>query len=746
MLNGGNPASGSYDLKFTLFGGSSGGSAVAGPVTNAPVGVSNGLFTVMLDFGNGVFTGANRWLEIGVRTNGSVAAYATLSQRQQLTPTPYAIYAGNASNVVASAVSAPQLNTVGGPSTGQVLSYNGTNLVWITAGGSSSSNAWQLGGNGGTSSANFLGTTDLQPLVLKGNNVRLLKLDPNSGAPNILGGAPGNFILAGVEGATLAGGGTFGTLGGAYTNTILANYSTIGGGLGNVIKAGAYESTIAGGNQNSVESNDSTVGGGIINHAKGSSSTVGGGYNNTASGGSATVPGGANNVAGADGSSVGGGVGNIIQTNAVSAAIGGGQYNSASASSATVSGGYQNTASGGSAFVGGGTANQAGANGASIVGGAGNTIPTNADYATIGGGSYHSATASSATVAGGYQNAATGGSSAVGGGSYNQAGGAASVISGGDENTIDASANFASIVGGKLNHVTSFGAGSVIGGGLDNIAGGSDSIVAGGSFNNASGPSSVIGGGGGNIASGNGSVVPGGFGNTAAGIGSMAAGGNASASHDGSFVWGDGNAGVFRSAAANTFNVRSTGGANFTLGSSSLVVTGQFIIANGLGSERAYMGGDGSGNDVQFGSLQPGVVNAAIYNAADGQFMNLYVKTLAITSDRNQKENFAPISAQDTLAKVAALPISRWNFKGDSAIPHIGPMAQDFYAAFGVGADNTHIATVDEDGVALAAIQGLNQKLEEQVKSNQAKDVEIQELKHRLERLEKLLPNSASEH
>ena len=104
LNDGANPANGSYDLKFTIFGASSGGSAAAGPVSVAPVGVSNGLFTVSLDFGGGVFTGPARWLEIGVRTNGTMAPYTTLGQRQQLTPAPYAIFAGSASNVASGSV------------------------------------------------------------------------------------------------------------------------------------------------------------------------------------------------------------------------------------------------------------------------------------------------------------------------------------------------------------------------------------------------------------------------------------------------------------------------------------------------------------------------------------------------------------------------------------------------------------------------------------------------------------------
>src|SRR6185295_6710764 len=82
-------------------------------------------------------------------------------------------------------------------------------------------------------------------------------------------------------------------------------------------------------------------------------------------------------------------------------------------------------------------------------------------------------------------------------------------------------------------------------------------------------------------------------------------------------------------------------------------------------------------------------------------------------SDRNLKENFTAVSPREVLDKVATLTVSRWNFKGDAATPHVGPMAQDFHAAFGLGTDDKHIATVDADGVALAAIQGLNQKVED---------------------------------
>jgi len=90
--------SGIYDLRFAIYDAAGGGGVVAGPLTNFPTGVTNGLFTVTLDFGSRVFDGNARWLEIAARTNGATG-FATLTPRQPLTPTPYAILAGTASGL-----------------------------------------------------------------------------------------------------------------------------------------------------------------------------------------------------------------------------------------------------------------------------------------------------------------------------------------------------------------------------------------------------------------------------------------------------------------------------------------------------------------------------------------------------------------------------------------------------------------------------------------------------------------------
>ncbi len=102
------------------------------------------------------------------------------------------------------------------------------------------------------------------------------------------------------------------------------------------------------------------------------------------------------------------------------------------------------------------------------------------------------------------------------------------------------------------------------------------------------------------------------------------------------------------------------------------------------------------------------------------------------TSDRHTKENFDMVDSRNVLERVVSLPISKWNFKTDPEMRHIGPMAQDFYAAFKVGPDDKHISTIDEGGVALAAIQGLNEVVQE-------KEAQIAALKQRLTDLEKVV-------
>ena len=92
LNDSGSPATGIYDVRFTIYDAVTNGNLVAGPLTNSATAVTNGLFVVPLDFGSGVFTGAARWLEVDVRTNGG-GAFSTLLPLQPIQPVPYAIMA-----------------------------------------------------------------------------------------------------------------------------------------------------------------------------------------------------------------------------------------------------------------------------------------------------------------------------------------------------------------------------------------------------------------------------------------------------------------------------------------------------------------------------------------------------------------------------------------------------------------------------------------------------------------------------
>jgi hypothetical protein len=106
-------------------------------------------------------------------------------------------------------------------------------------------------------------------------------------------------------------------------------------------------------------------------------------------------------------------------------------------------------------------------------------------------------------------------------------------------------------------------------------------------------------------------------------------------------------------------------------------------------------------------------------------------------SDINSKENFEQVDGAELLNKIVELEITKWNYKGDRDAQHIGPTAQDFQQAFGVGSDGKSISTIDPSGIALAAIKELTRRLEE-------KDGEIDELKAELAGLKNLIEQSAA--
>ncbi len=331
----------------------------------------------------------------------------------------------------------------------------------------------------------------------------------------------------------------------------------------------------------------------------------------------------------------------------------------------TIAGGGQrgapNQVNGDYAVVGGGEGNLAG-EGSTVAGGSGNTAIH--FHATVGGGASNIANAEEATVGGGYKNTASERYTVVGGGLLNTASDLNATVGGGSGNT--ANDRFTTVAGGTLNLAGSTAA--VVAGGDHNLAQGAYSSVLGGINNEASGYITVVGGGGGNVATGSYAAIPGGFANHAAGDYSFAAGHNADvkSDHPGAFLFADSNRFDFPSLNANEFAVRATGGARFVTGI------------------------DDSGNPTSGVRL----------SAGSGTWESL--------SDYNSKAGFGTVDGQHVLEQLMTIPISTWYYRTqDPSIRHIGPMAQDFHAAFGVGQDGHYISTVDEEGVALAAIQEL---------------------------------------
>jgi hypothetical protein len=285
LSDNGSPANGSYDFQFTVYDAGTNGNIIAGPTTASATGVTNGAFVVTLDFGSGVFTGAGRWLDIGVRPNGA-GSFTPLTPREKFTASPYAIYsgqAGNANGVSTGSVGAAQLATGGAPGAGQVLGFDGNGLNWT----STSATGWALLGNSATTpGVNFLGTTDGEPLELWVNSTRGLRLEysgsfnpitkQSTTSVNLIGGYPGNQVFNSAGGATISGGGynASGILGGDFPNVVGGGFGSIGGGASNSV-TGLY-GTIGGGHNNSAAGVEAVIPGGAGNEASGAGSFAAG--------------------------------------------------------------------------------------------------------------------------------------------------------------------------------------------------------------------------------------------------------------------------------------------------------------------------------------------------------------------------------------------------------------------------------------------------------------------------------------
>ena len=453
LNDGAGPATGVYDFQFALANAASGGSQIGVTVTNLAVGVTNGLFATTLDFGS-VFTGNSTWLAISVRTNGA-NTFAALNPLQALMPTPYAIFAGTASNV-SGTVSAAQIagGTIGNsvlpvsPSFSgavQAVSYtgNGANVTNVNAAklqGLGSAGFWQTAGNAGTTPAgSFLGTSDNQSLVLKANGQQVMRFDPTTDTANVIGGYSNNVIQAGAFAAVIAGGGS--AFNGLQSNSITTSgsYAFLGGGIHNTITG--QGDVIVGGSANVCAGQYGGIGSGTFNVQSGANSWIGGGSQN-------------NIMGGGSGNTIGGGGGNSTAASTTSVTIGGGSQNAANATWSTVGGGYGNVAGGQSSVVAGGNGNRAGSQNATIAGGINNQA--NGLNATVAGGSQNTAGATNSTVSGGFGNTVTGSGATLSGGLLNQALNLCATVPGGSNNIASGNYSFAAGTGAQATNDGTF--------------------------------------------------------------------------------------------------------------------------------------------------------------------------------------------------------------------------------------------------------------------------------------------------
>jgi hypothetical protein len=663
------PANGNYDLLFTLYSTNSGGDAIAGPITNSATFVTNGLFTAVIDFGTGVFNGNPRWLEIGVQTNGG-AAFTTLTPRQQLTATPYAVLAGdvttaniariNATNVTQQATAVPEINS------GFITSVD------ITSGGAGYSTAPTVTASDTNGSGAVLTAT-----VSGGQVIGIAVSNPGSGygsnTTTIVIGAP-----SGINSQTFGGINNFNnpsnTFSGNGSNLTALNPASLGGGtVTSTINFTGVSNSFAGiftGN-----------GAGLTNVSAISLNGLSAAAFWTTNGTSGANPTNGAYLGTADDLPLEIRVDGIralrLEPTTSSANIIGGYVVNAAATNTygvTIAGGgapnYPNLATASLASVLGGGGNTAGGIGASVTGidnRATNACALAAGTNSVAGGIAAIAIGNSTTASGDYSSALGSNTRAVGiaaqaSGTNSFAGGAAANAWG---NNSTASGDFSTAWGNGSQatnaQATAFG--------FYTVAGGSNSVAMG-------------------------------FGSRATGDYSFAAGYDAQATNTGAFVWADSSVPTpVGSSSPASVTFRASGG--YRLFSNPTLTAGVSLASNGV--------------------------------------------SWATISDKNAKKNFTSINSLEILKKLAAIPVEKWNYKweADDSTPNIGPMAQDFVQAFYPGRDDKHITTLEFDGVELAAIQGLNQKLSDEL---QHKEKEIGELKtendsleQRLERLEKMM-------
>jgi hypothetical protein len=532
---------------FTIYDSGGGPGVVAGPMTNSPVAVSNGLFTVKLDFGAGVFTGAERWLEIGVRSNGG-GDFTALSPRQPLTPTPYAITAANlAAGASPVFTGTPAFNASGGPpfqvaSTSVVANLNADLLDGVSIENLARLNATQMF----TGSNTFLGGLTARDAAGTGGSLRVGA--PVAGIePKMIWFGDGQFVGVGERGQddrldlvgnqivlTRANGApSFVGIGVTNPAVALAINGTIQAGSAQVAVLNATNLTADAASVNALSVNGQAFGGEQSTNA-GSYSFIGGGLQNQIS-------------AGSEKGTIGGGSGNAILSSAVAATIPGGQANVAAGDYSLAAGikaqalhpnSFVWNSANGSTF----SSTAAGQFAAQAYGGVRFEAPLGM---TLNGQPLLAGTISADVIQGGTLNVAR--------------------LNVGENNSV--SQPDSGIASGKLH--SNAGTTSFIGGGQGNtIAAGAMRSVIGGGLNNQI---QVVDGG----------TIPGGHSNIVAGDTRFAAGRNARALHADSFVWNSALT-PLESQTNGHFAVRAYGGMAFDTSNKGLWIDGQRALAGTL--------------------------------------------------------------------------------------------------------------------------------------------------------------------
>jgi uncharacterized coiled-coil protein SlyX len=251
------------------------------------------------------------------------------------------------------------------------------------------------------------------------------------------------------------------------------------------------------------------------------------------------------------------------------------------------------------------------------------------------------------------------------------------------------------------------------------------------------------------------------FSGTASGTGAVAIGNGAQATNDEAIALGPSSiAGGLYSIVLGPSIANGTFGVAIGLQNSA---SGQFSVAIGKNARTAnrqgsVVLGDGCAS-FSSDSVYPTANNQFVVRGCGGikmftsQNLSSGVEVAAgsgswsSVSDRNRKENFLFLDGEDVLARLRRVPVSSWNYRSqERSIRHLGPMAQDFYAAFGLGESDVLISSVDIDGVNMAAAQALEartaaqqQRIDALEAQNAAQARELAEMRARMERLEALV-------